>query len=113
MKLGKIFICINILVLSLLMLTGCTEKWPRIIYQNTSYRLLLFQMVAIVETENDKSFAIGEKYTPSQFKNRNSKTKMVFEILMAWENEFVKIFTLFPEIHAPVLSHFITLKHYR
>ena len=20
------------------MLTGCTEKWPRIIYQNTSYR---------------------------------------------------------------------------
>ena len=34
MKLGKIFICINILVLSLLMLTGCTEKWPRI----TSYR---------------------------------------------------------------------------
>lgn len=34
MKLGKIFICINILVLSLLMLTG----WPRIIYQNTSYR---------------------------------------------------------------------------
>lgn len=29
MKLGKIFICINILVLSLLMLT---------IYQNTSYR---------------------------------------------------------------------------
>lgn len=36
MKLGKIFICINILVLSLLI--GCTEKWPRIIYQNTSYR---------------------------------------------------------------------------
>lgn len=34
MKLGKIFICINILVLSLLML----EKWPRIIYQNTDYR---------------------------------------------------------------------------
>lgn len=43
---------------------------------------------------------------------RNPKTKMVFEILMAWENEFMKIFTLFPEIHAPVLSHFITLKHY-
>lgn len=35
MKLGKIFICINILVLSLLMLTGCTEKWPRIVYQPT------------------------------------------------------------------------------
>lgn len=32
MKLGKIFICINILVLSLLMLTGCTEKLPRIVY---------------------------------------------------------------------------------
>ena len=43
---------------------------------------------------------------------RNSKTKMVFEILMTWENKFMKIFTLFPEIHAPVLSHFITLKHY-
>ena len=40
-------------------------------------------------------------FTPSQFKNRNSKTKMVFEIFMAWENEFVKIFTLFPEIHPP------------
>ena len=52
------------------------------------------------------------KHTPSQFKNRNLKSKMVFEIFMAWENEFVKIFTLFPEIHAPVLSHFITLKHY-
>lgn len=38
MKLGKIFICINILVLSLLMLTGCTEKLPRIVYQNTCYR---------------------------------------------------------------------------
>lgn len=38
MKLGKIFICINILVLSLLMLTGCTEKLPRIVYQNTYYR---------------------------------------------------------------------------
>lgn len=68
--------------------------------------------------QNEKkttSYTEGEKYieiTPSQFKNRNSKTKMVFEILMAWENEFVKIFTLFPEIHAPVLSHFITLKHY-
>lgn len=38
MKLGKIFICINILVLSLLMLTGCTgkgESWPRIVYQPT------------------------------------------------------------------------------
>lgn len=34
MKLGKIFICINILVLSLLMLTGL----PRIVYQNTCYR---------------------------------------------------------------------------
>lgn len=34
MKLGKIFICINLLILSLLMLTGC-ESWPRIIYQPT------------------------------------------------------------------------------
>lgn len=59
MKLGKIFICINILVLSLLMLTGCTEKWPRIIYQNTSYRfdeynrtIVLDDGCDIVETEN-------------------------------------------------------------
>lgn len=43
MKLGKIFICINILVLSLLMLTGCTEKWPRIIYQNTSFQMMTLQ----------------------------------------------------------------------
>lgn len=37
MKLGKIFIYINILVFSLLMLTGCTSKetWPRIVYQPT------------------------------------------------------------------------------
>lgn len=50
MKLGKIFICINILVLSL---TGCTEKWPRIIYQNTSYRFDEYNrtiMVAIAMT---------------------------------------------------------------
>lgn len=59
MKLGKIFICINILVLSLLMLTGCTEKWPRIIYQNTSYRfdeynrtIVLDDGCDIIETEN-------------------------------------------------------------
>lgn len=39
---------------------------------------------------------------------RNLKTKIVFEILMAWENEFVKIFTLFPEIHAP---HTVALHH--
>lgn len=55
MKLGKIFICINILVLSLLMLTG----WPRIIYQNTSYRfdeynrtIVLDDSYDIVETED-------------------------------------------------------------
>lgn len=38
MKLEKIFICINLLILSLLMLTGCTgkgESWPRIVYQPT------------------------------------------------------------------------------
>lgn len=53
MKLGKIFICINILVLSLLMLT----KWPRIIYQNTSYRFDEYNRTivldgGIIETEN-------------------------------------------------------------
>jgi hypothetical protein len=57
MKLGKIFICINILVLSLLMLTGCMEKWPRIIYQNTSYRFDEYNRTIvldgdIVETED-------------------------------------------------------------
>ena len=59
MKLGKIFICINILVLSLLMLTGCTEKWPRIIYQNTrtivlddGYVLDGGHSYDIIETEN-------------------------------------------------------------
>lgn len=51
MKLGKIFICINILVLSLLMLTGCTEKWPRIIYYRFD-EYNMYQMVAIVETED-------------------------------------------------------------
>lgn len=38
MKLGKIFICINLLIFSLLMLTGCEgkrESWPRIVYQPT------------------------------------------------------------------------------
>lgn len=48
MKLGKIFICINILVLSLLMLTG----WPRIIYQNTSSIIVLLFWMVIVETED-------------------------------------------------------------
>lgn len=82
MKLGKIFICINILVLSLLMLTGCTEKWPRIIYQNTSYRFDEYNRTIvlddgysydIVETENGydlilhfiteyQSYTEGEKY---------------------------------------------------
>lgn len=60
---------------------------------------------------NDRLLRIEGTY-PYHIRNRNLKSKMVFEIFMAWENEFVKIFTLFPEIHAPVLSHFITLKHY-
>lgn len=41
MKLGKIFICINIVVLSLLMLTGCISKgesWPRIVYQPSYWK---------------------------------------------------------------------------
>lgn len=58
MKLGKIFICINILVLSLLMLTGCTEKWPRIIYQNTSYR---FDEYGDVESRNCGGIIYGGK----------------------------------------------------
>lgn len=65
MKLGKIFICINILVLSLLMM----EKWPRIIYQNTSYRFDEYNRTIvldddIVETEDFPFYCrmIGEKY---------------------------------------------------
>lgn len=104
MKLGKIFICINILVLSLLML-----KWPRIIYQNTSYRFDEYNTTIQLKHYIRRSW-VTTWFLIGCF--RNSKTKMVFEILMAWENKFVKIFTLFPEIHAPVLSHFITLKHY-
>lgn len=70
MKLGKIFICINILVLSLLMLTGCMEKWPRIIYQNTSYRFDEYNRTIVLDGGHCGnrgfsillSFAIGEKY---------------------------------------------------
>lgn len=40
MKLGKIFICINILVLSLLMF--------RIIYQNTSYRFDEYTLLPVI-----------------------------------------------------------------
>lgn len=47
MKLGKIFICINILVLSLLMLTG----WPRIIYQNTSYRFDEYNRTIVLDDD--------------------------------------------------------------
>lgn len=87
MKLGKIFICINILV-----------------YQNTSYRFDEYNRTIVLDGDEDCRMIRAlplEKNTPSQFKNRNSKTKMVFKILMAQENECVKIFTLFPEIHAP------------
>lgn len=37
MKLGKIFICINLLILSLLMLTK-RESWPRIVYQPSYWK---------------------------------------------------------------------------
>lgn len=49
MKLGKIFICINLLILSLLMLIGCTEKWPRIVYQNTSYKFDEYNRIIVLE----------------------------------------------------------------
>lgn len=42
MKLGKIFICINILVLSLLMLTGCTEKFIKILVTDLTSIIVLF-----------------------------------------------------------------------
>lgn len=73
MKLGKIFICINILVLSLLMLTG---------YQNTSYRFDEYNRTIvldgghsydIVETEDFPFYCrmIGEKYI--EIRRRNLK----------------------------------------
>lgn len=42
MKLGKIFICINLLILSLLMLTGCraTNWTPKIVCQPTDNRTI-------------------------------------------------------------------------
>lgn len=55
MKLGKIFICINILVLSLLMLT---EFIKILVTDLTNIIVLLFSILL----QNDKSFAIGEKY---------------------------------------------------
>ena len=87
MKLGKIFICINILVLSLLMLTGCTEKWPRIIYQNTDYRfdehnrtIVLDDGYSydIVETE-DGSFCGGTAIKNNYQPNSCPICKSVFE----------------------------------
>lgn len=82
MKLGKIFICINILV-----------------YQNTSYRFDEYNRTIVLDGGHYSPFLGTTWFLIGCF--RNLKSKMVFEILMAWENEFVKIFTLFPEIHAP------------
>lgn len=64
MKLGKIFICINILVLSLLMLTGCTEKWPRIIYQNTSYRFDEYNRTIVLDDGYSYDIVETENYFP-------------------------------------------------
>lgn len=64
MKLGKIFICINILVLSLLMLTGCTEKWPRIIYQNTSYRFDEYNRTIVLDGGHSYDIIETENYFP-------------------------------------------------
>ena len=60
MKLGKIFICINILVLSLLMLTGCadTEWTPRIVYQPDIYRA----NNRIIEIEKGYTLNDGHSY---------------------------------------------------
>lgn len=70
MKLGKIFICINILVFSLLMLTGCTEKWPRIIYQNTSYRFDEFNSEFDLEAEEFSVYRNGEVYIERQISSK-------------------------------------------
>lgn len=63
MKLEKIFICINLLILSLLMLTGCTgkgESWPRIVYQPT-YWTFDNRIIDYI-LDDGHSYDIGEKY---------------------------------------------------
>lgn len=76
MKLGKIFICINILVLSLLMLTGCTEKWPRIIYQNTSYRF----------DEYNRTIVLDDGYVLAMTLQKRKMVMILFSILLQNEN---------------------------
>lgn len=78
MKLGKIFICINILVLSLLMLTGCTEKWPRIIYQNTSYRF----------DEYNRTIVLDDGYVLAMTLQKRKMVMTLFFIL--WRNSHEK-----------------------
>lgn len=105
MKLGKIFICINILVLSLLMLTGCTEKWPRIIYQNTSYRfdeynrtiaiamilqkrkmaMILFSILLQNEGERKTLKIIKNNYAPSNVRTICPICDSIFEFDPATE----------------------------
>lgn len=51
MKLGKIFICINILVML---------KWPRIIYQNTSYRFDEYNRTIVLDDGCGHSYDIIE-----------------------------------------------------
>ena len=60
MKLGKIFI----LVLSLLMLTGCT--WPRIVYQPTHW------------TFDNRIIDIDDGYVLERDKNPKSKSHETF-----------------------------------
>lgn len=70
MKLGKIFICINILVLSLLMLRNGLELFIKILVIDLTSIIVLLAIVMIlwkprifsILLQNDKSFAIGEKY---------------------------------------------------
>lgn len=79
MKLGKIFICINILVLSLLMLTGCTEKWPRIIYQNTSYRF----------DEYNRTIVLDDGYVLDGILWKPRMVMILFSILLQNDKSFI------------------------
>lgn len=105
MKLGKIFICINILVLSLLMLTGCTEKWPRIIYQNTSYRFDEYNRTIvldgghsydIIETENGYDI-IKEQYYKEIDNSITNTTIHACESIEARTPQYQNNYSVMPE----------------
>lgn len=47
-----------------LMLTGCMEKWPRIIYQNTSYRFDEYNRTIVLDGGHSYDIVETEDYFP-------------------------------------------------